>query len=81
MLPYRQEREQAAKVDAESCRQGARQREVAVIHPGAGDEESPGSAPYSAQSGPTDTLGKLGGNAETFRPRGGTGGFFFFKAV
>ena len=41
-------RETAADIPFRELPVGARQRKNAVIRPGAGDEESPGRAPYSA---------------------------------
>ena len=48
MLPYREERDQRHGNARRKLPGDARQGVRAALHPGAGDDESPGRAPYSA---------------------------------
>ena len=62
MLPYRVEREWRWHARKEKCRFGARQKRNPAIHPGAGGDEPPGRAPYSAYERALKNANR-GGNA------------------
>ena len=68
----------ARKLPCRELPEGARQLEGIAIRPGAGDDESPGRAPYSADERRGHASRKLGGNAESFRPRGWGRRFFIW---